>query len=167
MCQGSGLPDHCFLSRRSAESFLLRLTRCRCLFPRHEGKHQNPMFHMVLRNVLRHHCLHCSRDLHMNVWNYPSLVMLFLSATRILSHEDLIHSPCGGVIHQEILAEHVVDIHKVVTDFRDVFERIQSSSSQASGVNKYFSSQSPKWKRLRNYNWNPGPRRGKEDAIRM
>ena len=46
--------------------------------------------------------------------------------------------------HQEILAEHVVDIHKVVADFRDAFERIQSSSSsQSYGVNKYFSSQSP------------------------
>ena len=67
--------------------------------------------------------------------------------------------------HQEILAEHVVDIHKVVADFRDAFERIQSSSSQAYGVNKYFSSQSPMQKRLSIYNWNPGPRRGKEDAI--
>ena len=28
---------------------------------------------------------------------------------------------------QEILAEHVVDIHKVVADFRDAFQRIQSS----------------------------------------
>ena len=48
---------------------------------------------------------------------------------------------------------------------RDAFERIQSSSSQSYGVNKYFSSQSPLQKRLSIYNWNPGPRRGKEDAI--
>ena len=67
--------------------------------------------------------------------------------------------------HQEILAEHVVDIHKVVADFRDAFERIQSSSSQSYGVNKYFSSQSPVQKRLSIYNWNPGPRRGKEDTF--
>ena len=66
---------------------------------------------------------------------------------------------------QEILAEHVVDIHKVVADFRDAFERIQSSSSQSYGVNKYFSSQSVVQKRLSIYNWNPGPRRGKEDAF--
>ena len=45
--------------------------------------------------------------------------------------------------HQEILAEHVVDIHKVVADFRDALERIQSSSSQSYGVNKYFSGLSP------------------------
>ena len=44
--------------------------------------------------------------------------------------------------HQEILVEHVVDIHKVVADFRDAFERIQSSSSQSHGVNYCFSSQS-------------------------
>ena len=66
---------------------------------------------------------------------------------------------------QEILAEHVVDLHKVVADFRDVFERIQPSSSQSYGVNKFFSSQSLSQKRLSIYNLNPGPRRGKEDAI--
>ena len=32
--------------------------------------------------------------------------------------------------HQDILTEHVVDIHKVVSDFRDAFERNESSSSQ-------------------------------------
>ena len=65
----------------------------------------------------------------------------------------------------EILTEHVVDIHRIQADFRDAFERIQASSSQASGVNKFFSSQSPMQKRLSVYNWNPGPRRGREDAI--
>ena len=47
----------------------------------------------------------------------------------------------GKMSPHEILAEHVVDIHKVVADFRDAFERNQSSSSQTHGVNKYFSSQ--------------------------
>ena len=65
----------------------------------------------------------------------------------------------------EILTEHVVDIHRIDADFRDAFERIQASSSQASGVNKFFSSQSPVQKRLSIYNWNPGPRRGREGAI--
>ena len=59
----------------------------------------------------------------------------------------------------------MVDIHKVVADFRDAFERIQSSSSQSFGVNKYFSSHSPMQKRLSIYNWNPGPRWCKKDAI--
>ena len=65
----------------------------------------------------------------------------------------------------EIFAEHVVDIHKVVADSRDALERNQSSSSQTHGVNKDFSSQSPVQKRLSIYNWNPGPRCGKEDAF--
>ena len=94
------------------------------------------------------------------------------SCDAILSgYEDLVSSGSdqltmwGKMSHQEILAEHVVDLHRVVADFRDAFERIQSSSSQSYGVNKYFSSQSPMQKRLSIYNWNPGPRRGKEDAI--
>ena len=65
----------------------------------------------------------------------------------------------------EILAEHVVDIDKVVADFRDAFERNPSSYSQSCGVNKYFSSQSPVQKRLSIYNWNPRPQRVKEDAF--
>ena len=54
---------------------------------------------------------------------------------------------------QEILVEHVVDIHKVVADLRDAFERIQSSLSLSYGVTKYFSSQSQ---------LEPWARRGKE-----
>ena len=49
--------------------------------------HRKTRTQLVLGNVLRHHCLHCSHDLHVNVWNYPSLVMLFRPATRILSHK--------------------------------------------------------------------------------
>ena len=71
----------------------------------------------------------------------------------------------GKMSPHEILAEHVVDIHKVVADFRDACERIQSTSSQTHGVNKYVSSQSPVQRSLSIYNWNPGPRRGKEDAF--
>ena len=59
-------------------------------------------------------------------------------------HEDLVssgsdHFPMRGKMSpHEILAEHVVDIHKVVADFRDAFERNQSSSSQSYRANKYF-----------------------------
>ena len=66
---------------------------------------------------------------------------------------------------EEILAEHVVDIRRIVADFRDAYERSQTSSTRASGVNKFFTSQSPLQRRLSVYNWNPGPRRGTEDAI--
>ena len=85
------------------------------------------------------------------------------SCDAILSgYEDLVSSGSdhftvwGKMNHQEILAEHVVDMNKVVADFRDAFERIQSSSSQTLGVNKLFSSQSPVHRRLRIYNWNSG-----------
>ena len=58
---------------------------------------------------------------------------------------------------REILAEHVVDIHKVVAGFR----------AQSYGVNQYFSSPSPVQKRPSIHNWNPWHRRGKEDAFEM
>ena len=41
----------------------------------------------------------------------------------------------------------------------------QTSSTRASGVNQFFTSQSPLQRRLGVYDWNPGPRRGTEDAI--
>ena len=91
-------------------------------------------------------------------WNLP-----FSCDAILFGYEDLVSSGSDQftmwrkMSHQEILAEHVVDIHKVVADFRDAFERIQSSSSQTLGVNKYFSSQSPVQRRLSIYNWNPGP----------
>ena len=71
----------------------------------------------------------------------------------------------GTMTPEEILAEHVVDIRRIAADFRDAFERIQTSSTRASGVNKFFTSQSPLQRRLSVYNWNPGPRRGTEDSI--
>ena len=70
----------------------------------------------------------------------------------------------GKMTSDEILTKHVVDIHRTEADFRVAFERIQASSSQASGVNKFFSSQSPMQKRFSVYNWNAGPRRSPEDA---
>ena len=94
------------------------------------------------------------------------------SCDAILSgYEDLVSSGSdhftlwSKMSPHGILAEHIVDIHIVVADFRDAFERLQSSSSQSYGVNKYSSSQSLVQKRLSIYNWNPGPRRGKKDAI--
>ena len=102
----------------------------------------------------------------------PERLELPFSCEDILSgHEE---PASGGSDHfamwgkmspHDILPEHVVDIHKVEADFLDAFERNQSSSSQTHGVNKYFSSQSPVQKRLSIYNWNPGPRRGKENAF--
>ena len=48
--------------------------------------HRNMRFHLVSQeHVLRHHCLLCSRDLHVNGWSYLSPVMLFCQATRIFT----------------------------------------------------------------------------------
>ena len=94
------------------------------------------------------------------------------SGDDILSGYEDLHLPSshqftmwGKMTSEEILTEHVADIHRIAADFRDAFERIQTSSPQASGVNKFFSSQSSVQKRLSIYNWNPGPRRGREGAI--
>ena len=54
----------------------------------------------------------------------------------------------GTMTPEEILAEHVVDIRKIAADFRDAFEKIETSSTRASGVNKFFTSQSPLQRRL-------------------
>ena len=95
---------------------------------------------------------------------FPERLELPFSSDATLSgYEDLVPS---GSDHftmwskmnpYEILAEHVVDIHKVVADSRDAFERNRSYSSQSYGVNKYFSSQSLVQKRLSIYKWNLGP----------
>ena len=102
----------------------------------------------------------------------PERLELPFSSDDILSgYEDLVSSGSdrftmwGKMSPHEVLAEHVVDIHKVMVDFRDAFERRQSSSSQTYGVNRYFSSQSHVQRRLSIYNWNPWPRRGREDAF--
>ena len=52
------------------------------------------------------------------------------------------------------LVRHVVDAQKASADF-----------SEAYRFNKNMSNRSPVQKRLSIYNWNPGPRRGKEDAF--
>ena len=134
--------------------------------PRHKGKHRN------LRSQL------CARE--RIEAPLPPLQPrptcdrseLPFSCDAILSGYEDHHLPgfdqftmWGKMTSDEMLTEHVVDIHRIEADFRDAFERIQASSSQTSGVNKFFSSQSLVQKRLSIYNWNPGPRRGREGAI--
>ena len=109
----------------------LCLLRCRCLSHRHHGKHRNPRFQLVLRNTLRHHCHLCSHHLHVIVCTYLSLVMLFFQATRIFTCQGSDQFIVWGKrTPDEILTEHVVDIHRIEADFRDAFERNQASSSQ-------------------------------------
>ena len=103
---------------------------------------------LTFGNDWRHHCPHCghgpnatsyirnSSVLFPNAWNCPFRVMISCQATRILFPQDRITLLCGCKMSpHEISAEHVVDIHKVVADFRDAFEINPSSSSQSYGVN--------------------------------
>ena len=94
----------------------------------------------------------------------------FPSGEILSGYEDIVSS---GSDHfttwvklspHEVLAEHVVDVQKVMADFREASERRQASSSQTYGANKYSSSQSL-LQRLSIYNWNTGPRRGRGGAF--
>ena len=152
--------------------------RCRRLLLRYRWNQPIPWKRHTFGNVLRHHCLCCG---HVPKCDFirpqqlspsPERHELLYSCEDILSGLEVLASSVsdhftmwGKMSPVEISAEHVVDIHKVEADFRDAFERNQSSSSQTFGVNKYCSSQSPVQKRLSIYKWNPGPRRGKEDAF--
>ena len=64
-----------------------------------------------------------------------------------------------------ILVRHMVDVQKATADFSEASERRHDTSSQTNRFNKSISNRSPVQKRLSIYNWNPGPRRGKEDAF--
>ena len=136
----------------------LRLLRCRCLSHRHPGSLRSQRIEAPLPPLQPRP----TRE---------RLELPFSSDALLSGYEDLVPSSSdhftmwGKMGPHEILEEHVVDIHKIVADFRDAFERNQSSSSQSYGVNIIFSHQSPLQKKLSIYNWNPGPRRGKEDAF--
>ena len=67
--------------------------------------------------------------------------------------------------HREVLVQHLVDIHKATTEFREASERKPATSSHMNSANKHFATGSIVQKRLSIYNWNPGPRRGEEDAF--
>ena len=54
---------------------------------------------------------------------------------------------------------------KATADFREASERRHDTPSQTNRFSKSMSNRSPVQKRLSVYSWNPGPRRGKEDAF--
>ena len=64
----------------------------------------------------------------------------------------------------EILVQHM-DIQKASAEFREASERKPATSSHKNSSNKHFATRSIVQGRLSIYNWNPGPRRGKEDAF--
>ena len=63
------------------------------------------------------------------------------------------------------LVRHKIDAQKATADFREASERGHDTSSQAYRFDNNVPDRSPVQKRLSIYNWNPGPRRGKEDAF--
>ena len=65
----------------------------------------------------------------------------------------------------EILVQHMVDIQEATAEFRKASERRPATSFHKNSSNKHFAARSIVQRRLSIYNWNPGPRRGKEDAF--
>ena len=58
-----------------------------------------------------------------------------------------------------------MDVQKAVADYREAAARIQESTTQEYFFDANMPKRSYVQKRLSIYNWNPGPRRGKEGAI--
>ena len=65
----------------------------------------------------------------------------------------------------EILVERMVDIEKATAEFREAYERRGTTSSHLKSSRKRFATRSIVQRRLSIYDWNPGPRRVKEDAF--
>ena len=65
----------------------------------------------------------------------------------------------------EILVQHMVDIQKATAEFREASKRKPATSSHMNSANKHFATRSVVQRRLSIYNWNPEPRRVKEDAL--
>ena len=66
---------------------------------------------------------------------------------------------------REILGQHMVDIEKATAEFREASERRPATSSHKNSSSKHFATLSIVQRRLSIYNWNPGPRQGKEHAF--
>ena len=103
---------------------------------------------------------------------FPERMKLPFSSDEILSgYEDIVSSGTDQFITwvktdpDVTLVRHMVDVQKAVADFREASERRHDTSSQAYRFDKNVPNRSLVQKRLSIYNWNPGPRRGKEDAF--
>ena len=79
-----------------------------------------------------------------------SVTDLFTSWVKMREQENLVH---------------IVDIEKATAEFREASERKRATSSHMNSSNKRFATRSIVQRRLGIYNWNPGPRGGKEDAF--
>ena len=93
---------------------------------------------------------------------FPERLELPFSNDEISSgYEDIVSS---GTDHftswvkmseHEILAQHVVDIHKAAAEFRETSKRKPATSSHKNSSYEHFATRSVVQRRLSIYNWNP------------
>ena len=123
----------------------------------------------------RFHCL--SQDIGANFIHpkqlspFPERLKLPFSSEEILSGYEDIVSPGTDQFTTLVKADpdltivrHMVDVQKAVAAFREASERRHDTSSQVYRIDNNVPNRSSVQKRLSIYNWNPGPRRGKEGA---
>ena len=103
---------------------------------------------------------------------FPERLKLRFSSDEILSgFEEIVSSGTDQftawvkIDPHDTLVHHMVDVLKATADFRVGSERRHDASSQTKRFSKKLFNRSPVEKPLSIYNWNPGPRRGKEDAF--
>ena len=103
---------------------------------------------------------------------FPERLVLPFSNDEILSGYEEFDSSGTDLFtswvkmsEHEILVQHMVDTEKATAEFREASERKHATSSHMNSSSKRFATRSIVQRRLSIYNWNPGPRRGKEDAF--
>ena len=103
---------------------------------------------------------------------FPERLELPYPSGEILSgHEDVVSSGqdrCTTWVKADpdvTLERHMVDILKAVAEYREAAVRRQGSTTWEIFFDTNVPNRSSVQKRLSIYNWNPGPRRGKEGAI--
>ena len=134
---------------------------------------------LIFGNELRHHCLLYRHGLNatsyirnssvpfLSVWNCHFHMMKSCSVEKNIVSSGSDHFYCvgQGKPSRDLGSADGWCSKKATADFREASERRPATSSQTNRVSKLFSNRSPVQKRRSIYNWNPGPRRGKEDAF--
>ena len=147
------------------------------------GEHETPSWNLFGSRVphpsgkeLRHLCLPYNPGA---ILSTQSSSVLFLERLKLpFSIDEILsgykNTVSSGTDHfttrvktdlDATLVRHMVDVQEAVAEFREASERRHSASSQAYRLDKKVPHRSPVQKRLGTNNWNPGPRRGKEDAF--
>ena len=123
-----------------------------------------------------HHCFHpkaCATFFHPKQHgSFPDRLKLPYPDEEILSgYEEDVSSIRDGFTpwvkaeFKTVLERRTVDLRKVHAEFREASPRRHVTSYQEYHFDNNVLHLSPVQKRLSIYNWNPGPRRGKEGAV--